>query len=842
MRCPGRSLRAVATVAVLVCASVVGLAVSAQAVTEFRDLSWSSPSVDATAGTATNTVTFTATTTNAVQYVKFGLVGPEGTPLPSQYWVSFYPGAVEASRQAGEVSRVDGWSTYRYTFAVPRYAHTENAVWRVTQVGDAVLPDTLGYGFTARSAVDATAPGYTSLTAETSVWLVGSSPVDNYYRFASVEPEAGLAQFGVTLTGPGGDTLTGATFMVTNVPNPPSQLVNRTAVARVTFPLDKQVGTWTVTEIWAVDIVGNKATYEVSLAPVTFTDNAGIALSDITVTPTEVDNWNEAATSVVTANVTAPAPVTRAEVIADAPCAGGVATLPGGASGTVSVPVTVPVGTTECRITGLAVYDEAGHVSVRGTGHGSTELPLLTRKTGPGPEVRDIAVAIDSVEWNTYTRFDVTVDMYSWSPGVTRATLYVEGSNVNFPHYNNLPRVRDGKVTFTVHTQVSDLHTNELTVRVVLGDLAGKTTSKRDDQTIRVNRPAGLSGFQPADPTRLLDTRESGGPLGPGGSLALDTPVPPDATAVVLNVTAVAPTAASHLTVWPDGRPRPTASSLNYVAGQTVSNTVTVPVSADGKIRLHNNSGSVHLVVDFFGYYSSTSGLPFHPATPVRAFDTRWDGQPMGHGGERVVALGNTVYEADAVVLNVTVTDTTAAGFLTVWQDGKPRPITSNLNFPAGWTGANQVIVPVDQYESDIRLYNFGGSANVIVDVAGYFSYDTWGSTYLVPSGPTRVLDTRQSTAIGPRVVRELTIPGLPANAQGVVLNVTATEPTAAGFLTVWPGDTTRPNVSSLNFTQGQTVPNAVTVPVVNGKIQIYNLAGYTHVIVDVAGYYLRAY
>jgi hypothetical protein len=75
-----------------------------------------------------------------------------------------------------------------------------------------------------------------------------------------------------------------------------------------------------------------------------------------------------------------------------------------------------------------------------------------------------------------------------------------------------------------------------------------------------------------------------------------------------------------------------------------------------------------------------------------------------------------------------------------------------------------------------------------------------------------------------------------------VSLNVTSTDPTAAGFLTVWPAGLARPLASNLNFTAGQTVANAVPVGVdQNGQISIYNSSGDTDVIVDVTGWYARS-
>jgi hypothetical protein len=72
-----------------------------------------------------------------------------------------------------------------------------------------------------------------------------------------------------------------------------------------------------------------------------------------------------------------------------------------------------------------------------------------------------------------------------------------------------------------------------------------------------------------------------------------------------------------------------------------------------------------------------------------------------------------------------------------------------------------------------------------------------------------------------------------------VILNVTVTEPTEGSFVTVWPGGETRPLASNLNYAAGQTVPNLVAVKVgAGGSVSLYNLSGWAHVIVDVAGWY----
>jgi hypothetical protein len=112
---------------------------------------------------------------------------------------------------------------------------------------------------------------------------------------------------------------------------------------------------------------------------------------------------------------------------------------------------------------------------------------------------------------------------------------------------------------------------------------------------------------------------------------------------------------------------------------------------------------------------------------------------------------------------------------------------------------------------------------------------------------PTRLMDTRYKlggSALGSNGTLALPILGKgPVPTSGVsavVLNVTATSPTASGYVTVWADGKTRPKASNLNFVKGETVPNLVVAPVgTNGKIDFYNYSGTTQLIADVAGYYL---
>ena len=91
--------------------------------------------------------------------------------------------------------------------------------------------------------------------------------------------------------------------------------------------------------------------------------------------------------------------------------------------------------------------------------------------------------------------------------------------------------------------------------------------------------------------------------------------------AVQLNVTVTAPSGASHLRIWPTGTAMPTASNLNFVAGQTVANSVVSRTSADGRVSIYLDSGTSHVIVDVLGYYP-VSGM-FTALNPARLLDTR---------------------------------------------------------------------------------------------------------------------------------------------------------------------------------------------------------------------------
>ncbi|QUQ68573.1 PKD domain-containing protein [Kutzneria sp. CA-103260] len=388
-------------------------------------------------------------------------------------------------------------------------------------------------------------------------------------------------------------------------------------------------------------------------------------------------------------------------------------------------------------------------------------------------------------------------------------------------------------------------------VTLTITDSTGATAATT--QKVRVG---GL--YTQDGPSRVLDTR-GGGTLGAGGQLSLKVTgangVPATGvTAVVLNVTATNPTTDSYLTVFPDGQPKPGTSNLNFAAGQTVPNLVTVPVGADGTIDIVNHLGSVDVIADLEGYYAdspATTGHALVTKQPTRVLDTRDSGGPVGPNGTRTLDLSGQLDESPgfitAVLLNVTVTNPTASSYLTAFPDGQPLPGSSNLNFVPGQTTSNLVVVGVS-LDGKVDFYNHAGSADVVVDYVGAYSLvdpPTLVGAPFTPLAPSRLLDTREgSGSVGSgesRALRVAGVGGVPADATAVVLNVTVADGTADSYLTVFPGGTARPAVSNLSFGAGGIVQNQVIVPVgADGTIDFFNHLGTVDVIADVFGYFAR--
>ena len=273
-------------------------------------------------------------------------------------------------------------------------------------------------------------------------------------------------------------------------------------------------------------------------------------------------------------------------------------------------------------------------------------------------------------------------------------------------------------------------------------------------------------------------------------------------------------------------------STATNVAGQTATTSFTVTVQA------------------------SPDYVPLSPArlADTRAGHTTIDGRFVGIGALAagstfelpVLGRGGVPGDSLAVTLNVTVTEATAAGFVTVFPCGSPQPTASNLNYDAGSTIPNAVITKVG---TGGAVCVFTQQAiQLVVDVNGAFP----PSTSYVAIDPARVLDTRDghttidgdqqaSGAVSAASITTLQITGragVPPDATSVALNVTVTEPSASGFATVFPCGSTPPTASNLNYSPGQTIPNLVIAKAgVGGAVCIFSQQP-TQLVADVLGFF----
>jgi hypothetical protein len=251
-------------------------------------------------------------------------------------------------------------------------------------------------------------------------------------------------------------------------------------------------------------------------------------------------------------------------------------------------------------------------------------------------------------------------------------------------------------------------------------------------------------------------------------------------------------------------------------------------------------------------------GATFVPVQPGRVLDTRFGtglsglfmtNQPRTF---QVAGLAGVPVGAVAVAGNLTVTGTQSGGYLALGPRPLTDPPTSTINFPAGDTRANNVVVALGS--GGTLSATFKGTANtgthLIFDVTGYFKPDLTGATFKALA-PGRVLDTRFGTGLSgsfqsgvPRTFGVAGKVGVPSTATAVAINVTITEPTAAGYVTVTPQPNGDPPTSTLNFKAGETKANGAIVPLGSDGSLSAVYVGYaggasTPLIVDVTGYFI---
>jgi hypothetical protein len=380
--------------------------------------------------------------------------------------------------------------------------------------------------------------------------------------------------------------------------------------------------------------------------------------------------------------------------------------------------------------------------------------------------------------------------------------------------------------------------------------------------------PPNTSGlmFVPLTPCRVADTRNTNGALG-GPSLAAQQtrdfplsagacPIPVNADAFSVNVTAIPHNKLGYLSVWPAGQSQPYVSILNSYDGRIKANAAIVTAGADGAIRLYATDDA-DVAIDISGYFISPSklaqgqGLLFYPAIPCRVLDTRnatgsLGGPSMTAGEAREFPVQqstcNIPSNAQAYSFNMTaIPKSGKLGYLTVWPSATNQPYVSTLNAFTGTVTANAAIVPGGD-AGDISIF-VTDDADVVADLNGYFAPagSGTGGLSLYPLTPCRALDTRDPSgsqpttgALSPTLNPACAIP---ATAQAILLNATVVPSKSLGYLSLWPSGLPQPYVSTLNSYDGSVTSNMAIVPASNGAVSAYS-SDPTYLLLDVSGYF----
>ena len=452
-----------------------------------------------------------------------------------------------------------------------------------------------------------------------------------------------------------------------------------------------------------------------------------------------------------------------------------------------------------------------------------------------------------------------------WRGGVTTADLNTNSTGLATAALagTSYQTARDRAATFVAAHRLSEGADAGAIAYNQAGKQAGVDANR--DQWIRASAqavlalaPVGLETLQlapldagayvPVASFRVADTRTTA-KVAPNADLTVTVAgvqgLANQVGAVVLNLTVTEPEADGYISAYPKGVDAPTASSLNFVAGQTIPNLVVAQASPDGQIVLRNASpGASHLVADVVGYLTpgeaTVAGMT-STAAPQRILDTRPNSTLAANSSRELVVAGRHEVpdNAAAVVLNLTVTNPQAPGYLSVGAAGSPAPTTSSLNFLPGETRPNLVVARLGEGGRIVITNTSPGSSDVVADLVGYVvgGQVNRSGGYQAIDG-VRVYDgVAAQQPLANRSV-PVTLPGSGAFA-AVMTNLTAAAPTAPGYLALVRGGSRYPaRTSTVNFTTAVPSSNAALAETSEaGQVDIHHAStGTAYALLDHVG------
>jgi sugar lactone lactonase YvrE len=512
-----------------------------------------------------------------------------------------------------------------------------------------------------------------------------------------------------------------------------------------------------------------------------------------------------------------------------------------------------PLATTFVSATQLTATVTSSNVSTAGFhdvlvvnpgpgGGYSNDVTFTVYTSNPVPAITDLYPSVVAAGGSSFT---LTVT----------GTNFAAGAVVNF---NGAARATTVVNEFEVLATITapDISTAGAYSVTVTNPAPGGGTSNAS--TFSVN-PGGATPFLfvPVPPCRIADTRNPNGSFGgpslpSGGTRSFPIPssscgIPSTAAAYSLNVTVVPGGALGYISMWPTGQAQPLVSTLNSLDGRVKANAAIVP-AGKGAVSVFA-SDATNVILDINGYFVPTtvsSALAFYPVTPCRVADTRSAAGALGGpslvGGQvrsfPVLSACGIPSTAQAYSLNFTAIPQGPLGYLSVWPAGQAQPLVSTLNAPTGTITANAAIVPagmggaIDLFVTD--------TADMVIDINGYFAPPGPGGLSLYTLAPCRALDSRQNGAPFSGVLNvNVTASGCgaPGSALAYVFNATVVPPGSLGFLTLWPEGAAQPLVSTLNAIDGSLTSNLAIVPAAGGAVSAF-ASNPTQLILDTSGYF----
>lgn len=375
--------------------------------------------------------------------------------------------------------------------------------------------------------------------------------------------------------------------------------------------------------------------------------------------------------------------------------------------------------------------------------------------------------------------------------------------------------------------------------------------------------------YTPISPVRIVDTTASNGQVVNVAVTGVSGIPSSGISAVTLNISAISPSASGHLTAYEDDIADPGHGVVTFQSGQNANGEDVVSIGADGGIDIGvYGPSSVTITASVRGYFTDgtavSAGETFVPMTEAEVLDTRTglgvqNGAigPLASGQSMPVQLGGTdglpSGGVDAVAIEIGAIGGATSGDLIDGTTSSLTGIPSVLSYNANEIDRQSDYVSLPS-SGTVWIKNGGsGSVGLQVLLEGYFldpsvpcmgdeeAQVTPGAIPLDSQGDTQLTISANSSV----TIQEEGVGQIPASGVASILQeVNVVTPQDTGWLSVYPGGSSDPELSVLNFVGGDngdesfsnTVPSWVSP---TGQVIVSNHSvGTVKLILSPAGYW----